>query len=196
MEYGYLKESTFNDYVRYWVDGDDLDSIRNLHSAPFYKRILSSPIHDVLYRYIDNSEDDPSNYDSVFYTSPIGSSIVLDLMSTTTSNPRQAWDEWYTPGTDVIRIEGARGIDVQDYGGNKFPWEKEILTCGEFVVTGRKKERLKGTRYNLITLEYIGDTDRQKEVLMELTKNKLDSNRTSNRSFRGLASEVGKSAHH
>lgn len=185
-----LSESTFNDYVKYWVDGEDLNAIRKLHSAPFYKKIIKSETYDILYRYIENSENKSSSHNSILYRCPIGSKIVLDLVSTTTSNPKEAWDEWFTPGTDVIRIKNARGIDVQDYEGTRFSWEKEILTCGEFIIRSRKKVKTSKCDYNLITIEYVDDDREQKESLLGLLKRKFIQNKEFKSSFKDLLRTV------
>lgn len=154
-----MKKDDLKGIIAKWVNGD-VDEVRKMKCDALYDQIDNSESWPVLYRYIENVDQQifmakkyGSGIDPIYQAKP-GDIIKYDLISATVSTPAQAWDDWFTPKTNVIKIKSAKGIDISKYD-DKFLWEKEILTYGEFRLIGiRPMHNSKLTDYTQYILEY------------------------------------------
>ena len=157
-----------------WSAGNDLEGIRGRHSSFLFNRILDGDSYPILYRYIDSKELQVRGKDKIdpLYRRDVGDTITYGLISTTTSNPQRAYDTWFDYNTTVIIFKDAKGIDVNALGGQRFSWEKEILSCGLFRIEDIKEKSFRKIGpYLQYTLKYIDDEERQIKALQNLLKN-------------------------
>lgn len=156
-----MTDKSVKEYMIEWVNGDDLDSIRKDPHVLTDEIDENGVRYSLMYRYIE--DEGSQRYMNLIHGNPIdpiygcdiGDTIEYGLISTTILSPKEAYDDWFTPHTNVMVIHNVKGISTDDYDATKFKWENEVLTYGRFKLSDIKERRYRGIPYTEFTLRQI-----------------------------------------